>query len=90
VPKITTATQVGLTWFPGFFNGGSPIIDYTVAYGVATGSYSNTIPGILTTSYTVTGLTAGTTYKFKVLSRNVYGVSVYSNEVVELAAQIPD
>jgi hypothetical protein len=90
VPAITAATQVGLTWFPGFLDGGSPVIDYTVAYGVQSGSYSTTLQGILTTSYTVTGLTAGTTYKFKVLARNSYGVSIYSNEVIELAAQIPN
>lgn len=61
-----------------------------MAYGVQSGSYSTTLQSILTTSYTVTGLTAGVTYKFKVLARNQYGVSLYSNEVIELAAQIPN
>jgi hypothetical protein len=61
-----------------------------VAYGVQSGTYSTTLQGIVTTSYTVTGLTTGVTYKFKVLARNKYGVSLYSNEVIELAAQIPN
>jgi hypothetical protein len=61
-----------------------------VAYGVQSGTYSSTIQGILDTSYTVTGLSTGVTYKFKVLARNSYDVSIYSNEVVELAAQIPN
>lgn len=66
-------------------DGGSPIIDYTVAYGVATASYSATAI-VSTTSYTVTGLTAGVTYKFKVLARNELFDSLYSSEVTELAA----
>jgi hypothetical protein len=61
-----------------------------VAYGVQSGTYSSTIQGILDTSYTVTGLSTGVTYKFKVLARNSYDVSIYSNEVIELAAQIPN
>jgi hypothetical protein len=61
-----------------------------VAYGVQSGTYSSTIQGIIDTSYTVTGLSTGVTYKFKVLARNSYDVSIYSNEVVELAAQIPN
>lgn len=61
-----------------------------MAYGVQSGTYSSTIQGILDTSYTVTGLSTGVTYKFKVLARNSYDVSIYSNEVVELAAQKPN
>ncbi len=61
-----------------------------MTYGIASGSYSTTVSGILTTSYTVTGLTAGVTYKFKVLSRNSYAVGAYSTDIEVLAAQIPD
>jgi hypothetical protein len=39
--------------------------------------------------YTVTGLTAGVTYKFKVQARNTEGFSAYSAEVEILAAQAP-
>jgi len=42
-PTITAATQVGLSWFTGFFDGGSPVIDYSVSYGVSTGTYTTTI-----------------------------------------------
>jgi len=38
----------------------------------------------------VTGLTAGTSYKFYVKARNVIGQSIPSSEVIILAAQIPD
>jgi len=48
------------------------------------------ITGIKNTYYTVTGLTTGTVYKFRVLSRNLFDTSVYSNVKQELAAQMPD
>lgn len=44
----------------------------------------------MTTTYTATSLTAGTTYKFKVQARNAFGLSEYSQEILILAAQIPD
>lgn len=40
VPAITLANQVGLTWNEGPTNGGSPVIDYKLIYGEATGSYN--------------------------------------------------
>jgi hypothetical protein len=43
----------------------------------------------LTTTFTATGLTAGTTYTFVVQSLNDYDYSVYSNVVNILAAQKP-
>lgn len=41
-------------------------------------------------SNTVTGLTPGTYYDFVVEARNIKGLSVYSDSVTILAAQIPD
>jgi hypothetical protein len=71
----------------GVANGGTPVIDYSVYYGPAAGGYTTLITGITSTSYTVTGLTAGTTYKFKVLSRNAFATSAYSTSIQVLAAQ---
>ena len=45
---------------------------------------------VTTRSAIVTGLTAGTSYKFYVKARNVIGQSTQSSEVTILAAQIPD
>ena len=45
---------------------------------------------ITTQAYTAVGLSMGTSYTFKVLARNAYGQSVYSTELIVLAAQIPD
>jgi hypothetical protein len=47
-------------------NGGTPVIDYTLSYGVESGSFNNAIGGIVEATFTVTGMTAGVTYKFKV------------------------
>jgi hypothetical protein len=88
---VTTAYQVGLTWSAGSYNGGSSVIDYQVSYAESpSGSYAVFASDVLTTSSTVTSLTPGTTYKFKVQSRNVVGLSADSSEITVLAAQIPD
>jgi FKBP-type peptidyl-prolyl cis-trans isomerase 2 len=90
VPLITSSSQVGLIWLEGTNNGGTPVIDYQVAYGEDTASYVSLETGITNLEHTVLGLTAGTTYKFKVQARNAYGLSEFSTEVLILVAQIPD
>jgi len=42
--------------------------------------------GVVSTSFTATGLTPGLTYAFKVSARNALGHSSYGNEVSILAA----
>jgi len=71
VPTQTTATQIGLNWSDGTYNGGSPIIDYEVSY--ATTASFIVFTTVTTRSVIVTGLTAGTSYKFFVKSRNLIG-----------------
>lgn len=87
VPALTTAYQIGLTWVDGVHDGGSPILDYRINYRDEFQSEfsiyqeaTNDIP------FTVTGLTPGVTYVFKVEARNLVGFSEYSNEVTILAA----
>ena len=53
------------------------------------GVYSEVASGITTTSYTKTGLSAGTTYKFRVRARNGVGLSVYSSVFSIVAGTIP-
>ena len=70
---ITTATagdrSVSLVW--GASSGAS---NYQVRYGVTTGSYPNiATSSAVGTGYTVTGLTAGSTYYFTVDSKNTWG-----------------
>ena len=65
---ITSASQIGLTWAPPVFNGGSSVIDYRVWCDNASSGTSFTVvqAGIVSASYTATGLTKGKTYQFKV------------------------
>lgn len=93
VPTVTSATQVGLDWIAPVFDGGSPVIDYRVWYDNASDGATWTVyqDSIVPTEFTVTGLSQGNVYKFKVQSRNLYGYSdLMSNEIAVLAAQIPD
>ena len=75
-------------WAEASENGGTPVLDYRVSKDVA-GTYVVVQSGIMIEQYTVTGLTAGVTYKFKVQARNTEGSSAYSAEVEILAAQAP-
>lgn len=45
--------------------------------------------GVLTQSYTATGLTPGVTYSFKVQARNTFGLSVESSQIELVCAFIP-
>ncbi len=81
VATITNANQIGIQWSNGVRNGGSNVIDYTVLYAKLSDSVYTTISYINLQNYTITGLVAGTTYKIKVQSRNVYGISNNSTEI---------
>ncbi|HET8589014.1 MAG TPA: fibronectin type III domain-containing protein, partial [Nakamurella sp.] len=87
-PIDLTATagdaQVDLSWTAPTDDGGSPILGYNVFVGTEPGGESATpvnggtlVPG---TTYTVTGLTNGTTYYFVVEAVNDVGSSDPSNE----------
>jgi hypothetical protein len=89
VPLVTSGTQIGLSWTDGLANGGGAVLDYRISSAEITGSYSVLATNVLTKSYTALGLTAGTSYKFKVEARNSYGYSTASNEVTILAAEAP-
>ena len=87
VPAITTAYQIGLSWTEGVYNGGSPVLDYQVEYKITTdATYTVYASGYTFTSITVTSLTPGVTYMFRVMDRNVVGSSGYSSTISILAA----
>jgi titin len=76
--------QVSLSWTAPTSNGGSGIIQYRVQFA-AEGSddYSTWSSAISTlsasTTYVVTGLTNGTSYKFRVVAVNAAGNGAYSS-----------
>ena len=99
VPELTTGYTVVLDWTNGYYDGGSPIIDYRLSYAVAdtnsgrrlsTVNYIIYASNITTTKFTVTGLTPGVRYVFVVQSRNLVGYSPYSNPIYVLTGQAPD
>lgn len=85
-----TASSITFTWSEGADNKGSTVFDYRVSYDNAVGVYVILADGILTTSYTATGLTYGSTYSFRVEAQNTYGYSAYSDVVAILCATSPE
>lgn len=81
--------QIGLTWEQGTNSGGSEVIDYRILYKIESGDYSLLTTGLTVQYYTAQNLAAGTTYTFKVQSRNIESYSDFSEEVSILAAQPP-
>lgn len=53
------------------------------------GNYSEVATGVSSTSHTETGLTEGTSYKFRLRARNSVGFSSYSSVITIVAATIP-
>ena len=87
---VTKATQIGLTWSDGAYNGGSQITNYQVYFAQASSVDFTLFSTVNTRSATVTGLSSGSQYKFYVKSSNIVGQSLQSTEVTILAAQAPD
>ena len=77
------STQVALSWTAPISNGGSAITDYVVEYSSNGGSsWSTFTDGTSTvTSATVTGLTNGTAYTFRVSAVNAAGTGAASATV---------
>ena len=83
--------SVTLAWTAPASNGGAAIVDYAVEYKtVAAATWSAFTDGTSTaTSATVTGLTNGTAYLFRVAAVNSVGSGAYSNEVTETPRAVP-
>lgn len=80
-----------MVWADGPSNGGISIDDYRVSRRVSgEANFAIVQDGILTTSYTVDGLTLGLTYEFIVEARNSAGYSSASATFSELHALAPD
>lgn len=76
-----SAGQVALSWSAPSHTGGSSITDYVVEYKPSGGSWTTFNEGVSSsTGATVTGLTNGTSYTFRVSSVNANGTGVASSE----------
>jgi uncharacterized repeat protein (TIGR02543 family) len=75
-----TGASATVTWSAPSDNGGSTITDYIVEYRIATsGTWTTFTDGVsTTTSATVTGLSAGSSYEFRVTAKNLIGNSLAS------------
>ncbi len=74
--------QARLTWNAPASNGGLPVIDYVVEVRAASAAtWTTFVDGVsAATSATVTGLTNGVTYTFRVTAKNGFGSSAASAE----------
>lgn len=75
VASVTTTTAT-LTWVAPASNGGTPITDYVIDYRTGAAAFATFTDGVSTgLTATVTGLTTGTTYDFRVYAKNTVGNS---------------
>jgi len=66
------------------------VIDYRVSTDQATNTWVVIVTGITSQSFTMTTVTAGLIYNFRVESRSLFGYSSYSQIYPILAATVPD
>ena len=91
VAGVVGNTQVVVSWTAPADNGGSAIIQYQVSYAPQGsndyGTWSTaTATQSSSASFTVTGLTNGTSYKFKVAATNAAGDGSYSTSSSAVSA----
>jgi titin len=85
------AGQVGLTWTAPSATGGSMITDYIVQQSTDGTTWTTVSDGVSTaTETTVSGLTNGTGYEFRVAAVNVVGAGPWSSAVQTTPAGTPE
>ena len=83
-----SATTLGLTWEDGAANGGGEIFAYTINQSIEGGAYT-VLYSVTQKSVVISGLTFGTSYKFKVQAENAFDLSSDSSELELIAATTP-
>jgi len=84
---ITSDSKIGIFWFDGATNGGSPIVDYKIMWDQSIGYWVSLVEGLTDRVYqTSSTLLKGRTYSFRVYARNSVGYSVASSDLDILVA----
>jgi hypothetical protein len=88
---FSSDTSITISWTAQTvpINGNSNIQFYNLQWNSGSGSTFTDLSNSLTTSYTVNGLTGGSTYVFKVRSRNVYGYGSFSSTLSVITIDVP-
>lgn len=85
-----TKSTLGITWEDAAFTGGVEIIDYRISIAIQGQEFSVLASGVTDKFYTAVGLSFGTTYEFRVESRNSYDYSVFSDTLSLYCAFKPE
>jgi hypothetical protein len=90
VAGTANSTSVALSWTAPTSNGGTSIIDYTVQYSTDSGTSWTTFAhsASTSTSATVTNLTRGTAYLFRVAAVNALGNGTFSSASASITPAI--
>lgn len=85
-------TDIVVTWvaLTGAATGNSAILTYDLYWDNGSGTTNVELIDSLVTSYTVSGLTGGATYLFKVRAKNIYGYGAFSSELTIVPSDVPD
>jgi len=80
---LTSSGQVALSWSAGLDKNEAPTTDYSIQYSTDGGTTWISVSHAASTaiSFTVTGLTNGVTYKFRVAGVNIFGSDIYSSVI---------
>jgi hypothetical protein len=83
----TTDTTIQIKWTPLVdpATGNSAVLSYLLLWDNGTGVTDVQLQSSLLTSYTASGLTGGSNYKFKVAAVNIYGQGLFSTELIQEA-----
>jgi len=82
--------QINLSWSAPSDNGGAAIVSYSVEYTPSGGSATVINTGFVNTSYTLTGLSVGTTYSVRVAASNgVAALGPYSTAASATTFNVP-